>query len=1235
MTRRRKLPLYGAALVVLAIASAGSSPCGLAEEKAPDTVQVAVPLLPETIAEAVGDAQQTAVVAVCGEAAQTSTVALRPIADTYLWKESEKPAGNAAAVALRDGRWSQGLFRIDMAALGNRPVQQAAFRFKANGSERPGNAKFQFYRMLVDWSENATWSKPFPDRPETWNGLRPGKDYEAKPFTSLSIDEWKKGGMVEVPGFGKAVEAWRTREWPNYGFLVLLSGKSLQIGIPSRETKPPPAPSVMALGGPKKQTAILNIDLALLRRLLPRGDDLREASLRLQLQSKGPPKLPSDAVLNLYRAKSGGDGFETAPLASVPIAKADGEGRLVLPGLKNLLTAAGDAAELPLLLTAEGAGSAKIQLYGATSGKLRQPAVLATVKNYPRAPLLEFDVKPEPGVYCTAKNGHLDYGGRRLRLWGTVGYGAIERKRKMGFNCSRLWDEPDLYDKQSVKRGEPKAATDPGPDKFDVEVAATWQLGMFIMYAGLTHTIPLDKYRESLLADDSFLAGGDDWPAWKEAVKTKVDQNRLAIFDDRFARLRFTHAKNLLNHRNPLTGRRLGEEEAIAVYEIWNELGFLTWALEGGLDKSPAYFRDKARARWNTWLVKQYADEAALLRAWGRLAPGESLAGGRIQLGPMLAQRNEYPEARGRDFVRFWIELLDDFNQKFREHCRAQMPQGVGVNVAPFSFDTQYRPSVPWDYSKSLGDVNCFGMYFWGIREELARPPSMYVIDSHTLADRPTVLYETNHARPSAFRSDYPQRIAALACWQDWDGVIFHYWGGIPESGTPDEDYLLAALPHVNRSHYWSGVQHAFDPVMCSSMAIAGRMFLNHAAADAPKPVTVDVGRKAIFGFDAYNGLGLGQLTFARGARIRFTPKQDTGVSVAGQPLPEPERISGAVRAGREIIWDWPHGRLIVDTPTYKAYVGRTAGAYRFSDGLTLSDVNQPWVCFALASDDGRPLVGPNASRRMLVSAVRDAKNRGFEIDPAFPGGSPFDTADAIRQRGTAPVIVDTLGYTLAFPTEIAGRFEGFDFALRRIVEQPVPSGNRLVCEPRELFLGVLTIDTRGKPTATPSTTLAIATEEQPAATAATGGPAATGLPGVWNPVPGLTWGVDAETACKMLNASRLAFSSITKPEAGKPDGIVAVTDAPLLWKSPTDLVLSFRGGRLHSIRATVKRPPALIEAVADYEKRFGPPQEKTLARQEEVSRIRWQVKQDAGLLEIVMTEAQGTLTISYEATPR
>ena len=88
-------------------------------------------------------------------------------------------------------------------------------------------------------------------------------------------------------------------------------------------------------------------------------------------------------------------------------------------------------------------------------------------------------------------------------------------------------------------------------------------------------------------------------------------------------------------------------------------------------------------------------------------------------------------------------------------------------------------------------------------------------------------------------------------------------------------------------------------------------------------------------------------------------------------------------------------------------------------------------------------------------------------------------------------------------------------------------------------------------------------------------------------------------------------------------------------WNAPADIAFVFKQNSLRKVLITLKQPPALGEAIADYEQRFGKPLEKRIARQEEVSRIRWQFQQPAALLHIVMTEAQGTLTIAYEYEAR
>ena len=151
---------------------------------------------------------------------------------------------------------------------------------------------------------------------------------------------------------------------------------------------------------------------------------------------------------------------------------------------------------------------------------------------------------------------------------------------------------------------------------------------------------------------------------------------------------------------------------------------------------------------------------------------------------------------------------------------------------------------------------------------------------------------------------------------------------------------------------------------------------------------------------------------------------------------------------------------------------------------------------------------------------------------------------------------------------------------------QEPAAGNRLVCPPRDLYLAVLKVDGRGGPAETPATTLAIA-EHGAAPVAAASGPAKSASSGLWNPVPNLAWGAAPAEVDKALRQPAFAMSSMSRPE-GKVEGPITLSDARILWNAPADVVLSFCAGRLQSVRVTFKQPPALTEAVAHHEKRFG-----------------------------------------------
>jgi hypothetical protein len=1187
-------------------------------------------------------------------------VSLPVVADTSLWKESKNAGGSGTSILLRDNRFAQGLIRIDPLAADLSAAFTASFHFKVAGVERKGMpAKFSLHRVLTDWSEDATWFSPQPDQGSAWNGLKAGTDYDAAPLAEWQTPALSDNQVVEIEGLDRAVKAWRSGEWPNYGFLILLNGKALQCSFPSREKFEDP--HAIQLGGENSGALVLAPNAGVLSNVLLKPDDLLDASLRLDVRKASRPAKgsPADVSIEVLRALRpiadhplvAGTDFDAKPIATCIVTSQKADSTIAIPGLADALRriAAGEWKNDGLIvrLTTDAAPALSV----AGPGDARNaPTFAVTLKPADHAVLFSNDIMPRPGIYTTFRNGHLYYGQDRLRLWGAVGSPHADRLIKMGFNAERIWDPrvnlsktaPGFYDEASIKRGEPLTYVKGDGsliDRWDQHFADDKAHGIFIMLAALQNGMPVPP----LAADDSFIAPGHDpgsdafdWEAWKKAVLTRGAEPmlaKIAVIDDRLLSIRKRAAKNLLRHLNQYTGKPLGEDEAVAVYEVFNENGFAKVVLEGESEKWPPFFQDELRRKWNTWLKSRYGDDAALAAAWGSVGSGESLAAagqGTVMPGPALANRASFPAARASDFVRFVIETDHRFQEEFRAYCRTLAPSGVGVNVAPFSFDTQYRPQLAWNYTNSLADVNCFGMYFWELTSSLTRPPSAYVIDSGTTEGAATILYETNCGRPDPYRAEYPIKCAALADWQDWDGVFWHYWS---PNDQPDESYLTTPMAPPAKSFYWTAVQHQNDPVMCSAMSIAGRIFLNHDIHPARNPAIFDVGAKALFGYDHYNGIGVAQQTFTRGAKIHYDPDKPADVTLDGAAPPEPQRITGAVAGGEEVLWDWPNGRLIIDAPTAKAYVGRVSGPFKFKDGIVLGEVNTPFVSFAMASGDGKPLTGPDASKKIYVTAVADARNTDFKFNYDVKGG-PVEQAAAVSNRGRAPVIVDKVTCTVWLPTNLDGTFTQYDFALRSAATQLLSNTNRFSQTGATPYMSVLSIDRRGGPATVPATApvasvIAGNPEDHPAAP--TTGQTAPAHAGPWNPVPVLSWGLDYSDAQRALRDSNLVYISLSKQDlSDTPAKTITVSDARLasLWNAPADLEISFTGDRMSSITATFKQPPPFADAVADFQKQFGAPVVKQSGTQFERSLARWD-KIDQ-VVSINMTESQGILKIVF-----
>jgi hypothetical protein len=1160
-------------------------------------------------------------------------VYLPPEIDAHLWKEHRGTQGNWRRLVLRDNRHSQGLMRFDVDALrGQGTVRRATFRFRLETVERgdrPG--KILLHRLLTDWSENASWYKPALDRDAEWNGLRAGTHFVQEPFAVVEKASMSVGSLVEME-VTEALQAWLRGDWPNHGFLFLYQGAGIEIGVPSREAAQ--APQVLELGGENHGMALLQPDLPLFRRLLLRPDDL--VSAKAQVTVPGAGDLAA-GVLSLHRALTPSDpyrrpvpgvDYEAQSLGTLVPVSGNSEGRMeceVGAVLRDWVR--GDAPAHGLLILARDGITA--QVAGSGDGK-RMPTFAVTTRRNENARLFDDPVRIQPGVYTTVKDGHLHYGGQRLRLWGTLGRGSAERLKKMGFNAWRNWGtNPDkLYTARSIRTGSfdtDDPAVRDALDGFNRRIAALKAANIFIMVTQTIQNMPMDL----LVREDSFVSGGEDWEQWKAAVKADPrGASRFVFFDERLEKARRAHLSNILNLHNPYTGRRMAEEEANAIYELNNENEFPKHVLEGNYEKWPEYFQEKLRSRWNAWLLRRYGNDTALRAAWKTVPAAESLAQGSIRLGPHSGQRSRMPEARGDDFVRFVIELSVAHLDGLRDYCRTHAPEGVGVNVAPFSYDTQYRPNLPWHFVNAQGDVQNFGMYFWDMTSRLTKTPSFYVMDSHTVADKPTVIYETNHGRPGPFRTEFPFSLAAFAGWQDWDAIFFHYWGGPAEEDTPDEEYLLRRMLYPTTSHFWDAVHHDSDPAMCSAFAAAGQIFKYNMLRPAPDPVIREVGADMIYSYRHFGGVpGSGDEAFTRGSKVRFHSDRNT----APYERAERERPVKAVASGEEILWDWPNGRLILDTPALKVYVGKP-DVYRFKDGITISGFNQPFVSFALVSADGRPLTGPDATGRAFVTAVFDAQNTDFAIDTTQNLSGPMNQAEAMRKHGRAPAQVSRVDYTLSFPQTLDYRFSGYDFALRLCHTQAVVS-NVLRVRDQDLFMGLLQISGRRQAAEVVVDVLRSAPEPAVASDGADAPATDASLAAVPHPLPDVSWGDNVAQADKTLRESTLTHAGIEREgSAGTARRVIRLRDTNVFFDAPADVEVVFERERMVCVLATFTRPPVFEEAVAATEARRGAPSFKRIASQEVGSEVRWD-KQPGGV-RVQLAETQGVMTLRFERRP-
>ncbi len=828
-------------------------------------------------------------------------------------------------------------------------------------------------------------------------------------------------------------------------------------------------------------------------------------------------------------------------------------------------------------------------------------------RSRPNEQLFDQGIVPTEGVYAQVVDGKITYGGKRLKLWGVCRHDSenaftADRVRKLGFNAIRIWGPRTggwYSDDASAKRYE--ISKSESVDCFDKFFAECKKDGLFIMLPSLHYL----KFPEAIFDDASFLRkvgeGDKDWDAWKKAMaegrKESINNAWLKYFDERVRECYERNAKNVLAHVNPYTGKPYSQDEAICIYEIDNENGFLQWMLVSDrIAKLPAYFKAKLQSRWSLWLKKRYGSDKAIKDAWGVCADGESLEKSSYSLAPTLKAASKFPKARGEDFIRFMSGLVLDYNKDLTALIKSSAPKGVGANVAPIIADTQFQKNIPWLYANAAGnDTVSFGIYPFTLSSTLTNPPSLYVMDHLTVKDKATVIYEYNVGRPNPYRTESVYKAALLGAWQDWDGIFFHYFSELRGHGRKDGDEAMTSdeflvsrqltpTPWDKASNIAgdNSFSDGVDMAKHSASAIAGRLFRSMEVKPAASPAIFSVGSAGFNSFDFARGIP--ELTaapvFQQGARIVFDPKQKEPLKIIGAQ--EKAQAGPVSWNGGEVVWDRDNGRVVVDAPSVKAYIGKPA-PYKFKDGIALSGVDAPFIAFGMLTEDGSPLLEAKPGTKILLSSVYDSQNLGFDIDlsnvaEGGPFVHPLEMGKRTKSIGLPPSMLKPVKFLLSFPKAFNGELFNFDYAMRRTAAFDLKSSNEIAFpEGYASYISELRVSSWGAPAAPRMI-------EAPAKAAQVQSAARKQTPktDLWCPVPLIDWNTSYEWAHQAIRDGSVNFASISKFDGdAKKAKSIAVTEMELMKGATANVSLSFEDGELVRIDLEFVNPPPFSELVA------------------------------------------------------
>lgn len=251
---------------------------------------------------------------------------------------------------------------------------------------------------------------------------------------------------------------------------------------------------------------------------------------------------------------------------------------------------------------------------------------------------------------------------------------------------------------------------------------------------------------------------------------------------------------------------------------------------------------------------------------------------------------------------------------------------------------------------------------------------------------------------PSPFRAELPLWMAAMACWQDWQGCVSSPYAAQIDEGT-------GGIPGPMEIHD--------DPAAWGLMPAAALLFHRRSLEAARPEVFMAVPESLLLAEDPVTPALCRTTRLTDAARVAVRLRaQPSGPSIL-PPTQPADLASFQIKTERRggLRHDVQRGLVFVDTPHTQAVIGRLREAAADEPGLLHIQSGEDFGVVCVSSLDGQPIP---KSRDLWITVISQAQNQDFRSTPAGEGFR-------IDAPGHSPVLIQDTPARLFIETRQTG----------------------------------------------------------------------------------------------------------------------------------------------------------------------------------------------------------------------